>query len=667
MNEILVTVFCVIATILLIISVALVIVFKPNKISRQTIWFFIPVFLAGLIVSYIGLKYQGTQGSDYYTFVYAMIISIKMFGFSIIDDMVSFATLDLGIYYQVITISTYLLASLNTVLVMFLFIFGNVKKYIALLLVKRKKKYFVIFGDDNKAITLSSSIKENCILYFDKKSSSEYTLPLASIKQYKSVFLYENYESIISKFKSSDKGVIFVFYLSDASNNINMALKAKNILNSKSKIYVYYDSAYFNNKIKTKDFFEGKDVYLFNTNQIIVNDLFMKHHLLAFLPDEMVNYKKGTLASDKKINYFMIGNTDLNMLILEKLVSNYVFDEKGIDISIFQNKISNDYNATSFVDLFYFNHYGLDINEKLASKQTDNNEYYELASLNINLKPINNVYETTSSADYILKEMKDYNFFFVDCENDKKTQECVISLNSLLQSRGLDNYKILCYTNKKNFIFEYGNDGNIIPFGSEEDIISQSFIIDENLDLLAKKVNLFYSGTDDTGKMDEFWNNLSSLNKESNRAAILSSINKLNLLNYDLVYTLDSATDDSEMFDFDYNIDGEDEEGARMNLARCEHIRWNIFQLMNNVLPLEKKYIFENKKYNKTDPKKTKHANILSFKGLVDLQNDMIKYKNEGYKITDNDVLLVYKDMQLMDNLQKIVEGTNYKIVKKRK
>jgi len=250
----------------------------------------------------------------------------------------------------------------------------------------------------------------------------------------------------------------------------------------------------------------------------------------------------------------------------------------------------------------------------------------------------------------------------------------------------------------------------IITYGTDEEILTEEFVINEKLDILAKNIANGYEGKKED--MYNKWGNLPQHKRESNRYAAMSIRVKLNLLGFDLINNKKSETDYSELYRTRYGIDKaielrtkrieiekriendkknksiteeilnlkiDDEiidlaerdnndfaDTARNNLAKLEHQRWNTFHLANDWTKFPIKKITSGSE-GRQDGIAKQHACITTFHGLIvlmELQKEEDKKKKEQYIETDsllNNDTIRY-DFSTMDFLLDLSEDNKNKL-----
>jgi len=255
----------------------------------------------------------------------------------------------------------------------------------------------------------------------------------------------------------------------------------------------------------------------------------------------------------------------------------------------------------------------------------------------------------------------------------------------------------------------------IVTFGSDEEVLSEEYIIDEKLDTLAKNISNRYEGNMETATATSEWNTCTQFHRESNRYNAMAIRVKLNLLGLDLVNGEKPKTDYTGVFQMRYGTNtavklraerkkleeeiklarknntvitipdtikdeiidlierdkGEFADNARNNLAMLEHQRWNTFYLANDWTKLPVKKIGAGR-LGRQNPAAKQHACITTFRGLIDLrerqknfEKEEIFKKKEKQYIEAESLLnadTIRHDFNTMDFLEGILAGSGYYI-----
>ena len=248
----------------------------------------------------------------------------------------------------------------------------------------------------------------------------------------------------------------------------------------------------------------------------------------------------------------------------------------------------------------------------------------------------------------------------------------------------------------------------IIIYGADEQILTEEYIINEKLDILAKNIANRYDGNKEKETVLNEWSICTQHKRESNRYAAMAIRVKLNMLGFDLLkgenegagyadlyqtmYGINKAVDlragrirleekikkirdtsntensneinnlkaDNEIIQLAEYKNNDFADTARNNLAKLEHQRWNAFYLANDwtKLPIAK---IGSGSLGRQDGIAKQHACITTFHGLIDLmemQKDAEKRESEktgGKRFIEAESLLkadtIRHDFSTMDFL----------------
>ncbi len=276
----------------------------------------------------------------------------------------------------------------------------------------------------------------------------------------------------------------------------------------------------------------------------------------------------------------------------------------------------------------------------------------------------------------ILKNIGSYNLYYIDYNDDKINFEKAIEFDDFLKNLQINNYKIYVrFSINNQFNLQELKNRNILIYGQNDFILSKRIIIDQSLDDLAKMVNYFYTKKycNNDLDVDDLWSKLSLMDKNSNRSAAMNIITKLNLIGLTLIEgSTDKKISNSEYYkiyannNLNRNLDMNcyDYSNKRINLGILEHYRWNNFQILNGIHPMKKGLIFENNKYNRKKTDLKLHSNILSLKGILELENYLSDWDMITPEERKKESQILIKDFDLMDNLPAIIENSNLCIIK---
>jgi len=477
------------------------------------------------------------------------------------------------------------------------------------------------------------------------------------------------------------------------------------------------------------DYALGK-VRFFNPHDIRARKFVFENPITSLIPKTWINTEKARLYNisdeghDKpyRIMNFFIGYGHSNQQILKKSICNYQL--LGMDY----NALIIDKNAKSQGKQFQNTAPGLFNIKKWNGKtilgselkpNTDGSVYYPNPSETYNI-----VFEDLNilSADFynkIIKEISGYDgndgydfaMVVIALGTDKLNIETALELRQKLYERKLlkgtvskmEYDRVRIFVKIRTDILTYYNvlndkndiDNEIVVFGALDEILNESYIINEKMDFIAKRIanNYWKTAGMDMQRTNVVtkWDSLTEFKRESNRCAAMSIRTKLNLLGFELkecAHKMDNeivrkayeaaygiavskrqrvekAT--GKFIDFaERDAIGNIIDNARNNLARLEHQRWNTLHLVNGWTKYE---IAEVTATIRQDEKSKQHACITTFEGLSNLRQRQTDYalteaEKSGETVSHDKILsdadtLCY-DFDVMDMLFEILDKSNY-------
>jgi hypothetical protein len=176
------------------------------------------------------------------------------------------------------------------------------------------------------------------------------------------------------------------------------------------------------------------------------------------------------------------------------------------------------------------------------------------------------------------------------------------------------------------------------------------------------------------------WHDLTLYDKKSSLFAVLSIKNKLRSIGFDLVVSHENSAvedyynlyDPSGLRDLWKKVDSISEFERYLNnndrnmIASREHERWNMFMIIEGFVPMEKSKFIDRLKQNIEKPTRdlvrNQHICITSYKGLFELAQILSQYNQDNQ--TNYNIDYIYYDFKMMDSIDKIIENSQYKIVK---
>lgn len=192
-----------------------------------------------------------------------------------------------------------------------------------------------------------------------------------------------------------------------------------------------------------------------------------------------------------------------------------------------------------------------------------------------------------------------------------------------------------CNINEKGTGYE-----SIRVFGQSEEIFTEDIIINESMDIMAKAINTFYNNASQQQAIA--WHKLSSFTKESNRAAALHLNTKLELAGLKMCRK-DIAESSHEVIDTSEKLRKYLGEKRLLNLAICEHLRWNAFHFTSGWTTWKLEEIGSAGKPK--DSIRRRHACLVDWDELTKVANAFGKENAEYYQYLDMDQVLHIPDI----------------------
>jgi len=501
----------------------------------------------------------------------------------------------------------------------------------------------------------------------------------------------------------------------------------------KLSAHIMYDSLERTEHFAFSEYALGR-VRFFNPNEIRARKFIYENPITALIPKQWINTKKARLyrATDEghersyRIGNIFIGYGNTNQHLLKKSICNYQL--LGTDYYA----LIIDKNAKGLERQFrnsapgLFNEIGKDGKMVFGSELMPNldgavyypspEENYNISFADLNVLSsdfYNRIIQEISGTEG--KEGLDFVSVVISLGSDRLSIETALELRQklyerkLLWSKTCDNeytrVRIFVKIQEETVLSDYSllNDKNdidneIIVFGASDEILNESYIINEKLDYIAKRIANDYwkiAGQDaQKTNIVSKWDSLTEFKRDSNRYAAMSIRTKLNLLGFELIEG-DGETDaetikvyeeaygtavairqraekeSGRFVDFaERNDDGSIIENARNNLARLEHQRWNTIHLVGGWTKLAIDEVCAN---TRQDEKAKQHACITTFEGLSCLRKRQVDFameeaKNRGEELSLHKALsdadTVCYDFDVMDRLFGNLKDSKYKVGK---
>jgi len=172
----------------------------------------------------------------------------------------------------------------------------------------------------------------------------------------------------------------------------------------------------------------------------------------------------------------------------------------------------------------------------------------------------------------IMENINEINYIAVCLEDYMLSMETALEIQRLLRRNGVKRpVFIAVQVSGPEELGYYQDNGlpGIRIFGRISDIFTESIIINESMDKMARAMNALFNGIYNVEPADN-WFELDEFTKESNRSAAMNIRTKLRLLGLDMA---EAGKCDRQPVRLEEYL-----QGVRLeNLARQEHLRWNAF------------------------------------------------------------------------------------------
>lgn len=175
--------------------------------------------------------------------------------------------------------------------------------------------------------------------------------------------------------------------------------------------------------------------------------------------------------------------------------------------------------------------------------------------------------------DLLMRHIREINYVVVCLEDDRLSVETALEIQRLLKRNGGGRkVTIAVQVSQSEEISRY-QENALLPdiriFGRISDIFTESIIINESMDKMARTMNTLFNRIYHVEPEDN-WFALDEFTKESNRSAAMNIRTKLRLLGLDMAEAKTCGRQPVHLEDY--------LKGRRLeNLAKQEHMRWNAF------------------------------------------------------------------------------------------
>ncbi|NLX64776.1 MAG: hypothetical protein GX022_08410 [Clostridiaceae bacterium] len=206
------------------------------------------------------------------------------------------------------------------------------------------------------------------------------------------------------------------------------------------------------------------------------------------------------------------------------------------------------------------------------------------------------------------------NYIVIALDNDKLNIETAVEIQRLVNRSRTGKKPVIAVHISKDEDYEHLEKSMMLPdvkfFGRYLDIFTESIIINETMDSMARKMNALYNSLYNIEPADN-WRHLDAFTKESNRSAASNIATKLRLLN------LEMKGKNSNVKRKAVNL-AEYLTGERLeNLSKQEHLRWNAFHFASGWVTWPLDQVGDTRKAKDTINRR--HACLVSWEELEDV------------------------------------------------
>lgn len=245
--------------------------------------------------------------------------------------------------------------------------------------------------------------------------------------------------------------------------------------------------------------------------------------------------------------------------------------------------------------------------------------------------------------DLIKKHIHEINYVAVCLEDDRLSMETALEIQRLLRRNGVGRAVTIAVQISESEDLSHYQENILLPgiciFGRTSDIFTESIIINESMDKMARTMNALFNRIYHVEPEDN-WFALDEFTRESNRSAAMNIRTKLRLLGLDMAEAGESSKQPVRLEDY--------LQGTRLeNLAKQEHLRWNAFHFASGWTTWELSETGSAKKAK--DAANKRHACLVSWERL----GDVTRRFNQVPSFEELDFMQVR-------NIPKILEASGY-------
>ena len=256
--------------------------------------------------------------------------------------------------------------------------------------------------------------------------------------------------------------------------------------------------------------------------------------------------------------------------------------------------------------------------------------------------------------DVIEKNIASINYIVVELGNDRLNIEAAIEIQRIVKRNNVNKKPIIAVYIASDEDFDYLKSSSLLPdvrfFGRLTDIFTESIIINEAMDKMARKMNALFNSIYNIEPADN-WLSLDGFTKESNRSAASNIATKLRLLGLEMKERSDNKYPNKDQNNrkepvrlMDY-LTGEKLD----NLAKQEHLRWNAFHFASGWVTWPLSQV--NQATKAKDLVNRRHACLVSWEELDDVTQRF--NQNPTYQ---------QLDYEQVKNIPSILDYTGYDV-----
>lgn len=428
------------------------------------------------------------------------------------------------------------------------------------------------------------------------------------------------------------------------------------INNEFKMMFLYLESKYQEMNVIRDQYLAHKNhhphlyINTFSRYELLSRKFVTENTIPKYLPSSFFHQNR-SIKNEYKINVFLLGYgkvnaslfsmfcqnnqlvTTINNKLVAKPVSYYIIDK------------NDDALNDKRIDYLLNNYLAFESDLPRVESMCD---YHKIiGDLNSN--------KTIDDIKRLANQPSSFNFFIVSYGDDFENIELASWIKPQFDEK---NSVIMCRVKKARMV-----DSKIICFGNEVETLSHSYIVDEELQQLAKDVNKEYATISSKILMDkeDVWNKLNQIELFSNYYAAMNLRFKLNILGFDITKDTSKHSISRDEFLAIYNQNTPTNHHymdyflpiTRNVIAYSEKLRWNAFHLFNDYRPMRLSSVVlnEDKTYIRKDIHKKLHVCLTSHEGLDIFHHEIIKKFHElNINVEVDDIETYSFDYMAFDN-----------------